>query len=161
MYGSGMLALAHAAPWVAAAILLLGFLFFAMGMRPPKEIDNDEVKSLVVIDDDSLVRHGLRSLVEARTPFRVKAETGSGPEGVRIVGELRPDLVVVDVMLPEMDGIEVTKRIKEIDPTIPVVSFSSIDDDPTGAIMRRAGASAHLVKGDTPEEIIQTLMDFS
>jgi two-component system invasion response regulator UvrY len=59
--------------------------------------------------------------------------------------------------MPVMDGIEATRRIKELDPDIRVVGFSSMDDDPTGAIMRRAGASGHLVKGDSPDTIAEEL----
>jgi DNA-binding NarL/FixJ family response regulator len=87
----------------------------------------------------------------------VVGEASNGAEGVMVVEMHRPDLVLVDVRMPVMDGIEATRRIKELDPDIRVIGFSSTDDDPTGAIMRRAGASGHLVKGDSPETIAEEL----
>jgi YesN/AraC family two-component response regulator len=88
------------------------------------------------------VRRGLRHVIEERTEIGVIGEASNGAEGVTVVEMHRPDLALVDVKMPVMDGIEATRRIKELDPDIRVIGFSSTDDDPTGAIMRRAGPRA-------------------
>ncbi|MDQ3958149.1 MAG: response regulator transcription factor, partial [Actinomycetota bacterium] len=76
-----------------------------------------------LVDDDADVLRGLRSLIESRTPFRVAGVAYSGLEGLRVVDAVTPDLVVVDVKLPELDGIETTRRLKEMDPRLPVIAY--------------------------------------
>lgn len=160
MYGTAIEGLFDAAP--AAALGFVGFcgLMFALGMHDPRE-DDAEAKTVVLVDDDADVMRGLRALIDSRTPFRVAGVAYSGREGLRVVDALEPDLVVVDVKLPELDGVETTRRLKEMDPRLPVIGFSAPEDDATGSIMRRAGASAHLVKGDDPETIVRTISDFA
>jgi DNA-binding NarL/FixJ family response regulator len=133
------------------------FILFLLAMRSPGSSGRPKRKSIVVVDDDPRVRNGLRHIIEERTDIGVVGEAGNGADGVTVVEMHRPDLVLIDVKLPVMDGIEATRRIKELDPGISVVGFSSMDDDPTGAIMRRAGASGHLVKGDSPDVIAEEL----
>src|SRR5687768_2020748 len=110
MYGTAIEGLFDAAP--AAALGFVGFcaLMFGLGMRPAGDDPDDKSKTVVLVDDDADVMRGLRALIEARTPFRVAGVAHSGLEGVRVVGALGPDLVVVDVKLPELDGIETTRR---------------------------------------------------
>ena len=114
-------------------------------------------KRVVLVDDDPEVLKGLRRLLEDRTDFRVVGEARTGRGAVEVVGSAEPDVVVIDVQLPDGDGIEATRLIHEADPGVVVVGYSSPEDDATGTIMRRAGAAAHLVKGDTPETIVKTL----
>ena len=160
MHGDELIRLADAAPWFLAGLLAFAIVLMGSAMHRPLEEEVKD-KTAVVIDDDPLVRRGLKSLIEARTPFKVVAEARTGTEGINAVETHGPDLVIVDVVLPGMDGIGVARSIRALDPELPIVSFSSPDDDPTGAIMRRAGASAHLVKGDDPDQIIRTVMDFA
>lgn len=161
MYGTAIEGLFDAAP--AAALGFVGFcgLMFALGMHSPPEGDDGKSKTVVLVDDDADVMRGLRALIESRTPFRVAGVAYSGLEGLRVVDAVEPDLVVVDVKLPELDGIETTRRLKEMDPRLPIVAYSSPEDDATGSIMRRAGAAAHLLKGDDPDTIVRTISDFA
>ena len=140
-----------------AAVMAGAFLLFLLSMKPPSSSARPKRSSIVLIDDDPLVRRGLRHIIEERTEIGVVGEADNGSEGVTVADMQRPDLVLVDVKMPVMDGIEATRRIKELDPDIRVIGFSSIDDDPTGAIMRRAGASSCLVKGDSPDTIAEEL----
>ncbi len=153
-------ALAEVAPWAVAGVLGLAALMFSLAMIRDTEPEA-KPKRAVVIDDDPAIVRGLKGLIESRTNFGVVGAAHTGRMAVHLVNALEPDLVVIDVKLPEMDGIEATRRIKALHPEIPVIGFSSPDDDATGTIMRRAGASAHLVKGDSPETIIETIQDFS
>jgi DNA-binding NarL/FixJ family response regulator len=157
MYTDPLVGLARVAPLAVAAVMVGAFILFLLAMRPPSTSPRPKRRSVVLVDDDALVRKGLRTIIEGRTDFGVVGEASNGAEGVMVVEMHRPDLVLVDVRMPVMDGIEATRRIKELDPDIRVIGFSSTDDDPTGAIMRRAGASGHLVKGDSPETIAEEL----
>lgn len=161
MYGTAIQGLLDVAPAATLGFFAFCFLMLAMGMSAPRDEDETKSKTVVLVDDDADVLRGLRSLIESRTPFRVTGVAYSGLEGLRVVDAVTPDLVVVDVKLPELDGIETTRRLKEMDPHLPVVGFSSPEDDATGSIMRRAGASAHLVKGDDPDTIVRTISDFA
>jgi DNA-binding NarL/FixJ family response regulator len=156
MPGEALLRLAEVAPLIVAAVLIGMFLLFALGMQPTVK---GEGRRIVIIDDDPDVRLILRSLIEDRTTLRVVGEASDGAEGLAVVEALVPDGVVIDVKMPVMDGIEATRRIKERHPYIKVVGFSSADDDATGAIMRGAGASSTIVKGDPPDEIVDTLLE--
>jgi DNA-binding NarL/FixJ family response regulator len=161
MYGTALEGLFEVAPVPVLGFMGFVFLMFALGMQNGPEEDDGKTKTVVLVDDDFDVLRGLRSLVESRTPFRVGGIACSGLEGLRIVDAIEPDLVVVDVKLPDLDGIETTRRLKAANPRLPVIGFSSPDDDATGSIMRRAGASAALVKGDDPDTIVATICDFA
>jgi DNA-binding NarL/FixJ family response regulator len=157
MHTDPLVALARVEPLAVAAVMAGAFLLFLLSMKPSSTSAPPKHRSIVLIDDDPSVRRGLRHIIEERTEIGVVGEASDGAEGVTVVEMHRPDLVLVDVMVPVMDGIEATRRIKELDPDIKVIGFSSTDDDPTGAIMRRAGASGHLVKGDSPTTIAEEL----
>ena len=161
MYGTALEGLLEVAPVPVLGFMGFGFLMFALGMSSPGEEEEPKSRTVVLVDDDADILRGLRTLIESRTPFRVVGVAYSGLEGLRVVDTVEPDLVVVDVKLPELDGIETTRRLKELSPTRPVIAYSSPEDDATGTIMRRAGASAHLVKGDDPDTIIRTITDFA
>lgn len=158
MPGEALLRLADEAPVIAAAIMLGAFVFFALAMRP---LGEGGTKKVVIIDDDPSVRLALKRVIEGRTLFRVVGEAADGGDGAAVVDALLPDLVVIDVKLPSVDGLETTRRIHELHPEIKVVGFSAVEDDATGAIMRRAGASATLVKGASPDEIVETLLEIA
>ena len=145
-------------PLLVIGIFVGAFLLFAFGMVG-QGTDEVKFKKAVIVDDDPAIRRGLKMIIENRTPFAVVGEAGDGAAGGEIIDQTLPDVVVIDVKLPHVDGIELTRRIRETHPSIRVVSYSSPDDDATGAIMRRAGASAHLLKGDPPERIIEALLD--
>ena len=156
MNGDPFLELARVAPLLVGGILLFAFFIFGAAMQPRYE-EEEKRKRLVVIDDDELVRRGLKTLIETHTEFKVVGEAHTGAEGIRVVGACEPDVVVIDVKLAEMDGIETARKIKSLDPNIEIVGFSSPDDDATGYIMKRAGATACLVKGDDPQKIVTTI----
>ncbi|MGH2693913.1 MAG: response regulator [Actinomycetota bacterium] len=156
MPGEALLRLAEVAPVIVAALFIGAFLLFALGMQP---VGKGEGRTIVIVDDDTDVRRALRRLIEDRTVHRVVGEASDGAEGLAVIESLTPDAVVIDVKLPVVDGIEATQRIKERHPYIKVIGFSSADDDATGAILRRAGASKTLVKGDSPDEIVDALIE--
>jgi DNA-binding NarL/FixJ family response regulator len=156
MPGEALLRLADEAPMIVVGLLLGAFALFALGMRP---LYPGEGKRIVIIDDDPDVRLALRRLIQNRTTLRIVGEASDGAEGLAVVDAVVPDAVVIDVKMPVIDGIQATRKIKELHPYIKVVGFSSADDDPTGEIMRYAGASTSMVKGDSPDAIVETLLE--
>jgi two-component system, NarL family, response regulator LiaR len=99
----------------------------------------------IVADDDPLVRRLIRDTLQ-RADVTVIAEASTGREAVELTLFYRPDVVVMDFMMPEMDGIEATRRIHENDPSIRVVLLTGAGDDELGLRSLRVGASGYLSK---------------
>jgi DNA-binding NarL/FixJ family response regulator len=106
----------------------------------------------MLADDHRMLREGLRrSMVEQG--FDVVAEAGNGDEAVRLADQLRPDIVLMDVTMPEMDGVEATRQIRAIAPDVRIVMLTMHADQGVLADAIRAGASGYLVKDCSTEEI--------
>ena len=106
---------------------------------------------VVIADDQSLVRAGLRKLLEVDAGIEVVAEAGNGREVVECVHALRPDVVVMDIRMPDVDGLEATRRLAEIAPATRVLILTTFGIDEYVYEALRAGASGFLLK-DTPAE---------
>jgi len=111
---------------------------------------------LLVVDDQSLMRAGLRSLLESQAGFEVAGEASDGLEAVERGRQLRPDVVLMDIRMPRLDGIEATRRLLDAPETsrtrvIALTTFD-LDEHVYGAL--RAGASGFLLKDQPPEEIV-------
>lgn len=101
---------------------------------------------LLLVDDNHAVRRSVRHLIHAKTSFRVVAEARSGREALELLRVSRPDVVVTDVEMPGIDGVELTREIKRLYPFIHVLALTSTMDDGTKEKMRDAGASGYIVK---------------
>ena len=106
---------------------------------------------VLLADDQSLVRAGFRMILKTEPDIDVAGEAGDGNEAVKLSGRLTPDVVLMDIRMPELDGIEATRRIvvDEMSPRVLVLTTFDLDDYVFGAL--RAGASAFLLK-DAPED---------
>jgi DNA-binding NarL/FixJ family response regulator len=111
---------------------------------------------VVVADDQALVRAGLCGIIAATAGFAVAAEAGNGAEAVQAVRASRPDVVLMDVRMPVMDGIEATRRITGCDATsrARVLVLTTFDLDEYVYAALRAGASGFLLKSARPEELL-------
>lgn len=111
---------------------------------------------ILVVDDQAMVRAGFAALLDAQPAFDVVGQAENGEEGVRLATDLRPDIVLMDVRMPVLDGIEATRRIlahpDEHAPKIIILTTFDADDYVFDAI--RAGASGFLLKDATPAELI-------
>jgi DNA-binding NarL/FixJ family response regulator len=110
---------------------------------------------IVLVDDDRLMRAGLAMIVEQSGDISVIGEAGNGQEGVSIARRLRPDVVVMDVRMPIMDGIEATRQISSTEdaPRVLVLTTFELDEYVFSAL--QAGASGFLLKRSPPEQLIE------
>ena len=116
-------------------------------------LDGEEPIRVVISDDHDLFRRGLRMVLEAEEDIEVVAEAADGQEAVARVEELAPDVVLMDVRMPRMGGIEATRLIRQLFPTtrIIVLTVSDEEDDLYGAV--KAGANGYLLKEVSIEEV--------
>ncbi len=108
---------------------------------------------LVIADDHAIFRAGLRSLVEACAGVEVIAEAANGAEAIDLTLAKQPHVVLMDIMMPEVTGIEATERIRKEAPHVKVIILSIMGDEHCVAGALRAGASAYLLKNSLPYEI--------
>ncbi|MDT0543030.1 MULTISPECIES: response regulator transcription factor [Streptomyces] len=109
---------------------------------------------IVLADDQPLVRAGLRMVIADAPDLEIVGEAGTGTEAVRLVRELRPDVVVMDIRMPGMDGIEATRMITADTPAPRVLMLTTFDDDNNVYAALRAGASGFLVKDMALDDIL-------
>jgi DNA-binding NarL/FixJ family response regulator len=114
-------------------------------------------RRVLVVDDSVLVRQGLRSILESSSELSVIGEAENGIESVSMASHFRPDVIVMDVNMPGMNGIEATKHIKAAQPAILVIGFSVNDDPHVQAAMREAGADAFLTKGAASTQLCDAI----
>lgn len=110
---------------------------------------------LILVEDQTILRHSLNALISSEPDLDVVGETGSAEEAVRLVGSLRPDLVVMDVSLPGMDGVEATQVIKRECPEVRVLALSVHETRNHMRKMLQAGASGYVVKRSAADVLIQ------
>src|ERR1700761_1159490 len=112
---------------------------------------------VVLVDDHPVVRGGLRALLESFDGFSVVGEAADGEAAVREVQLHRPDAVIMDVMMPQVDGVEATRRIVRAVPGTAVLVLSMAEDDDVVFSAMQAGARGYLLKGAAQEEIDRAL----
>jgi DNA-binding NarL/FixJ family response regulator len=112
---------------------------------------------IILADDHAIFRDGLRALLDDQPGMQVVAEAENGREAVRLARELRPDLVVMDVTMPGLNGVEATRQITSDSSRIKVISLSMHADQRRVAEMLAAGASGYLLKNSAFDELIQAI----
>jgi DNA-binding NarL/FixJ family response regulator len=106
---------------------------------------------VLVADDQQLVREGLRVLLDLAPGIRVVGEAGDGAEAVERARQIRPDVVLMDVRMPKLDGVGATRKVREMCPDVQVIILTTFDDDEYVFEGLRAGAAGYLLK-DVPSE---------
>jgi DNA-binding NarL/FixJ family response regulator len=109
---------------------------------------------VLVVDDQHLVRAGLRMLCEAAEDLEVVGEADNGGDAIRLAGRLQPDVILMDLRMPGIDGITATSRILAYRPTTRVVALTTFDDDDHLYPALSAGVCGFLVKDTTPEDLL-------
>ncbi|MBX7214989.1 MAG: response regulator transcription factor [Thermoflexales bacterium] len=116
----------------------------------------DKIRILIV-DDHSLVRRGLRALLEAEPDLQLIGEAVNGADGVAQAAALRPDVVVMDISMPEMDGLEATRRIRAADPSQRVLILTVHAMERYLFAVLKAGASGYVLKSTIDTELIEAI----
>jgi two-component system, NarL family, response regulator LiaR len=112
-----------------------------------------EAITVLLVDDHAVVRQGVEAFLSTQPGIAVAGQAASGSEALRLAAELAPDVVLMDLMMPEMDGVEATRRLKQISPRTQVIVLTSYHDDEHIFPAIRAGALSYLLKDAGPEEI--------
>jgi DNA-binding NarL/FixJ family response regulator len=108
---------------------------------------------VLLVDDQELIRTGLRGILRARFGFEVVGELADGAGVVEAAGRLSPDVVVMDVRMPGVDGVEATRRLAAVADAPPVLVLTTFEDEETLAGALRAGAAGFLLKGVPAEDL--------
>jgi len=114
---------------------------------------------VLLADDHAVVRAGIRQFLETAGDILVEAEAGDGEEATRLIEQNPPDVAVLDIQMPKMTGIEVTRWIRAHHPQLGVLILTAYDDEPYALGVLQAGANGYVLKTAAPEEIIQAVRD--
>lgn len=112
---------------------------------------------LLLVDDHEIVRAGLRMLFLAEPDMTIVGEAGSGQDALRLVRELKPDVVLMDVAMPGMSGIEATRQIKEASPETAVLALTMYEDEQYFFEMIHAGAAGYIPKRAAPDDLVSAI----
>ena len=113
--------------------------------------------NVLLIEDHELYRMGLSMLLSKADDINLLAEASDGIEGIKMAREYSPDVILMDIGLPNIDGIEATQRIKDFAPNIKVLIFTSRDGENDVFEAFKAGADGYIMKGATPEQTISAI----
>ena len=113
--------------------------------------------NVLLVEDHELYRMGLSMLLEKADGITLCAETADGADGIKKARELNPDVILMDIGLPNIDGIEATGRIKDFNPDVKILIFTSRDSDNDVFEAFKAGADGYIMKGATPEQTISAI----
>src|SRR5512140_3174685 len=120
--------------------------------KPPPEPATKGIR-VMVVDDHSVVRSGLKTFLSVIPDFELVGEAGGGEEALVRCGLLKPDVVLMDLMMPGMDGVTATRNIREKFPEVKVLALTSFEEDKLVQDALRAGAIGYLMKTVTAREL--------
>lgn len=116
----------------------------------------DEIK-IIIVDDHKIVRHGIKSLIQEEKNFNIIGEAENGLEAIELVEEISPDVVIMDVNMPILDGIESTFRIKKKHFNVKILALTMATEDQHIRKMIEAGASGYILKTSSKEELTKAI----
>ena len=113
--------------------------------------------TVMIVDDHQMVRDGARGYLEAQPEITVVAEAESGAEAVRLAREFVPDVVLMDLVMPGMDGVEATRKVKDISPRTQIIILTSFHEDEHIFPALQAGAISYLLKDVKARELVEAI----
>lgn len=114
---------------------------------------------ILITDDSQAARSGLKTLMKAVADVRVVGEAAGGHEAVRLAERLQPDVVLMDLHMPDVNGVEATRQIVDASPHIAVLVLTMYDDDDSVFAAMQAGARGYLLKGASKREMLRAIRD--
>ncbi len=124
---------------------------------PRKLMGKEAVTRVVLADDHDVVRQGLKRLLNRSPEIEVVGEASDGLEALNYVQELQPDVLLLDIEMPVMDGIEVARRLQELNNKVRILILSAYDDREYIRSLLDIGVSGYLVKGEAPGKIVEAV----
>ncbi len=118
----------------------------------------NEPISVLIVDDHEVVRQGIRAFLDARPDFSVVGEAGSGEQALRMVDQFVPDVVLMDLVMDCMDGVEATRRVKQVSPRTRIVVLTSYHQDEHIFPALQAGAISYILKDVKMDELAEALL---
>jgi DNA-binding NarL/FixJ family response regulator len=115
--------------------------------------------SVLLVDDHTVVREGLRALLAVETDIQIVGEAETGRQAVQMVKQLLPDVVVMDIAMPSLNGLEATRQITKQAPATKVLVLSSYGDDEYVQLLTEAGAAGYLVKQTAANELLKAIRE--
>lgn len=112
---------------------------------------------ILLVEDHEIVREGVKLLVDSQDDMQVVGEAANGETAIKKAAELQPDIIVMDVSMPELNGLKATKRIKKIHPNIKILTLTRHTDDGYIQQLIQAGASGYVLKQSAPNELINAI----
>jgi len=119
---------------------------------------DDQIK-LLIVDDHAVVREGIRALISSRTSMQILGEAENGAEAVQKAILLKPNVILMDLVMPGKDGIQAIKEIKNELPDVRILVLTSFAEDDKVFPAIKAGAAGYLLKDSSPKELIQAIQD--
>jgi DNA-binding NarL/FixJ family response regulator len=116
---------------------------------------------ILIADDHELVRHGIRALLQARPGWKVVGEAANGSEAVEKAGKLKPDLAILDIGMPQTDGLEATRLIREFAPNTQILILTLHDSEQMVRRVLEAGARGYVLKSDLAAHLVKAIKSVS
>lgn len=113
--------------------------------------------NVMLVDDHDLVRTGIKRLLSERSDIIVVGEADSGEQALRLAREMKPDVILMDVKMPGIGGLEATRRLLRVDDSIKIIAVTSCDEEPFPSRLLQAGAAGYLTKGCSIDEIVSAI----
>lgn len=116
-----------------------------------------ELLKILIAEDHQTVREGIKLLVNAQPDMAVVGEAGDGEDAIKLANELHPDLILMDVSMPGMNGLRATKELRKINPTIRILTLTRHTDDGYLRQLIGAGSNGYVLKQSAPEQLINAI----
>lgn len=115
------------------------------------------VRRVMLVDDHAVVRRGLRSLIESVPGWEVCAEASDGQEALQLAADLRPEIIIMDLSMPGLGGVDATIQLKKLLPAVEILILTMHESDRLAGQVLRAGARGYLLKNEGEERLIEAL----
>lgn len=118
---------------------------------------DNKIIRLLIVDDHAMVRKGLSTFLKASSDLELVGEAGNGTDALRLCAEVHPDVVLMDLMMPEMSGIDTIQAIRKLHPAIRIIALTSFEEESLVKAALRAGATSYLLKNISADRLTEAI----